>query len=302
MRLSSLTMRLMGEQSMSSRQLEQMTAQQQLSSGRRILTPSDDPVAAARALNVQNSKVREDQFSENSKGAADTLRILESQLTSVSNSLSNLQDLAVQAGNGALSDANLKQLATAVEGRFREILGLANSQGADGQYLFSGYQGQTQPFLETASTTAVGTVSYQGDQGIRQAQISESRVLQTSETGDQVFGNMFSTLKTLHDALINGKTSPTYQADLQTALTGLKTAQDQVTVKISAVGTRQNEIDAAIQTHGDLSLQYETEHSNLVDVDYAASISKYMQAQQLLEVSRTTFKQTQGLSLFNYLS
>ncbi|MCB6184772.1 flagellar hook-associated protein FlgL [Leeia sp. TBRC 13508] len=302
MRLSSLTIRSMAQAGMTEKMNEQVKAQLQLSTGKRVVTASDDPVAAARALNVINSQSRVDQFTKNGQTAADTMSLLETQLTNASDILTNLQDIAVQAGNGTLSDANKQQLAASVESQFREYLSLANTQGADGLYMFSGYQGGTQPFTETASTGAIGTISYNGDQGVRQIQLTESRYIQTSEAGDSVFGDSFGSIKQLYDALMAGSSSSTYTADVTSALAGIKSAQQQIGVKVSAVGTRQNEIDMSTQVNEDLSLQYETERSHLIDVDYAESVTNYMQAQQLLEVTRTTYKQTQGLSLFDYLS
>ncbi|NLR75803.1 flagellar hook-associated protein FlgL [Leeia aquatica] len=301
MRMSSLTMRELSVSNIQQRQLDLMQAQQQLGTGRRVLVPSDDPVAAARSLDVSQALGRTQQFNENGGRANSILALMETQLNGVMHGIQNLRELAVKAGNGGLSDANRKALAAEVEARFREMLNIANTRDADGLYMFSGYQGNVQPFNETASTTPVGTVAYAGDDGVRRIQISETREVQVSEAGNTVFGNLFATIKTLHDALYNGVNSPGYQTNLDTALNNLKTTQDNLGIVFGGVGTRENEIDATVSTGQDLALQYQTEHSKLVDIDYAKTISDYLQSNQLLEVARTTYQKTQGLSLFNYL-
>ena len=316
MRISNLRLYEIGTNNVNSKLADQVKAQQQLSTGRRILTPSDDPVASARALTVENSSGRLEQFLINAKGAQDTLTNLENQVTGVSNLLPRLTELAVEAGNGSLSDPALKNISEEVSGLFNQLLGFANAKDADGQYVFSGFQGQTQAFTTTADPlSALPTVQYAGDQGIREVRISEVRQIQTSETGENVFGSwpgaltapqaadqsLFAAVKTLYDATQAGSTSATYQADVASALDGLKAAQDRVGLEYGKLGSRQNEISDVINVNGSIKLQFDTEDSDLTSVDYAEAVSTFSQSQQLLEVARKTYQQVQGLSLFNYL-
>ena len=163
--------------------------QQQVSSGRRILTPSDDPVAAARALEVTQSRTVVAQFAVNHNNATSALGLEESQLTSATDLLARVRELTVQAGNSSLSGSDRKALAFELRARFEELLGIANATDGSGQYLFSGYMGATQPFGGSIDKILAGNtdVLYFGDDGQRRLQISPSRFLEVSDSGNDIF-------------------------------------------------------------------------------------------------------------------
>lgn len=158
--------------------------QQQITTGRRILTPSDDPVAAAQALNVQHSQDINTQFATNIKYATSALSYEEGQLGSIVDIFGRLKELATQATGLASSPSQRSAIAVELRARFDGLVALANAKDETGQYLFAGYKGDTQPF---AGSVALGDVVYSGDDGQRQMQISSSRVIETSDSGSSVF-------------------------------------------------------------------------------------------------------------------
>lgn len=160
-----------------------MQVWQQISSGRRILTPADDPVAAARVLEVSQSQSINTQYGTNGGTAGDSLALEESTLGSITSLLQNVRDITVNAGDPTLNASDRASLANALRGNYQDLLGLANSTDASGQYLFSGYQGGIRPFSESAA----GTVVYAGDQGQRLIQVSPSRQIAVSDAGAEVF-------------------------------------------------------------------------------------------------------------------
>ncbi len=165
-----------------------MQVQQQIASGRRILTPADDPVAAARVLEVSQSQSLNQQYATNSAAASDSLALEESVLGSISGLLQDVRDVVVGAGNATLNQSDRAILASALRGRYQELLGLANGTDGSGQYLFSGYQGGIRPFSESAP----GKVVYSGDQGQRLIQVSPSRQIAVSDAGVDVFQRIAS--------------------------------------------------------------------------------------------------------------
>jgi flagellar hook-associated protein 3 FlgL len=98
--------------------------------------------------------------------------------------LQDVQTLAVSAGNGALSQADRNSIATEVEGRLNDLIGIANTADGAGGYLFSGFRSTTQPFTQTATGA-----QYHGDQGQRQLQVGSSRALGISDSGASIFEN-----------------------------------------------------------------------------------------------------------------
>lgn len=157
--------------------------QQQVASGRRILTPSDDPVAAARALEVTQSSDILTQYATNQQNATSALGLAETQLTSLNDMFARLKELTVQAGNAILSSTDRKSIALELRARFDEMIGIANAADGQGQHLFSGYMGDTKPFAGTVESG----VTYFGDDGQRKLQVSATRMLEISDSGKDVF-------------------------------------------------------------------------------------------------------------------
>ena len=157
--------------------------QQQISSGRRILTPSDDPVAAARALEINHAQAMNNQYGLSLGNAKDTLGMVDSQLSSAGDLLTRVRELAVQAGDAALSTSDRKSISTELRARYDELIALGNSTDGTGQYLFSGYQGGTRPFTGSVANG----VAYRGDEGQRALRVSSSREMPVSNSGNDVF-------------------------------------------------------------------------------------------------------------------
>lgn len=176
-----------GVTQMNSLQSSLNKTQMQLSTNRRMLTPSDDPIASARALEVTQSQSINTQLVTNRQNAKNVLSQEDLALTSSANLLLEINGLIVAAGNGTLADGDRKSLAIELEGRMDDLLGVANTADGAGGYLFAGFKTNTQPF----SPTAEGA-TYQGDQGQRQLLVGSARQLATSDTGNKVFENNLS--------------------------------------------------------------------------------------------------------------
>lgn len=182
MRISTSMMYDLGVATVQQQYTDLLKLQQQLATGRRILTPSDDPIASARALEVTQSQSVSEQFATNGQHAASALALQESILAQVGDVLHNVRTLAVYGGDAALSNADREAIAVEIQGNYEQLLGLANSTDGNGQYLFSGYKGGTQPFVQGG-----GGVLYNGDQGQRVVQISASRQTPVSSSGAEIF-------------------------------------------------------------------------------------------------------------------
>ncbi|MGK5024363.1 flagellar hook-associated protein FlgL [Janthinobacterium sp. RB2R34] len=158
--------------------------QMQLSTNRKNLTPADDPIASARALEVTQSQALNTQFVTNRSNATNFLSQEELALKSTTNLIADVQELVVKAGNPGLRDEERSTIAKELEGRMTDLLGIANTSDGAGGYLFGGYKSSTQPFSQTPTGAA-----YAGDQGQRELQVGSSRFLATSDSGAMVFEN-----------------------------------------------------------------------------------------------------------------
>lgn len=182
MRVSSGTIFDSNVAALTQQQARLLQTQQQVSSGRRILTAADDPVAAARALSISQADAMNTQYAANRTATRHTLSLAESTLQSVTSLLQDVQTVAVSAGNGSLNNSDRQTIATGLNGRLQELISLANSTDGAGNYLFSGFQSGTQPFVNVA-----GVMAYNGDDGQRLMQVSSSRQMASGDSGADVF-------------------------------------------------------------------------------------------------------------------
>jgi flagellar hook-associated protein 3 FlgL len=156
--------------------------QKQISTGRRILTPSDDPIASARALEIRESIARLEQFDRNATIATNRLSQEESALSSVNNVLQRVRELAVQANNGSQSNETRRLIAVEVRQLQDELVQLANQKDGNGAHLFAGNLEEVTPVTRSGAS-----YSYNGDQGQRFIQIGENRQVADSDSGAAVF-------------------------------------------------------------------------------------------------------------------
>lgn len=159
--------------------------EQQLSSGLRIMQPSDDPAASVKILNLSSNIDVVNQYDRNISVATSTLNHQESVLQTINESLQRVRELTVQANNPTNHDSARKSIAKEMELRLQEITQLANSRDVNGEYMFSGGQIDTPPFIESGSQ-----VLYQGDQGVREILVGEGARVKVRDAGDGVFMNI----------------------------------------------------------------------------------------------------------------
>ncbi|MBY6186068.1 flagellar hook-associated protein FlgL [Marinobacter hydrocarbonoclasticus] len=154
-----------------------------LSSGKKIHTAADDPVASIVLENLKQQGQQINQYKANINLANNRLSQQEGRLAEYETLTMNARDLLMQANDGALSDENKKALALDLKETREAILALANNQDESGNFLFGGYQTGAKPFAVDAN----GAVVYQGDSGRREAVVADGVSVPVNDTGDRVF-------------------------------------------------------------------------------------------------------------------
>jgi len=158
--------------------------QEQIASGKRVLSPADDPVAAANILQINQDLARTEQYKKNIDIADNSLSLEETSLKTVVDLMQRMRELAVKSGNTAVyTAADYQSLAAEVDTRIDELLNLQNARNSSGQYIFAGYQGDTQPFVNNGG----GNYSYMGDEGQLRLQASASVSVAVSDSGKKLF-------------------------------------------------------------------------------------------------------------------
>lgn len=304
MRISTNTIYQSGISKISALQSDQTKLQQQISTGRRIASPSDDPVAAARALSLSHAQEVNAKFADTRKTAQTKLGTIESNLTGVTNLLVAAQSSLVAAGNGAYSNQERVSMATEFNDSLQALIGMANSKDAYGNYLYAGYQTATQPFVASATGA-----NYQGDNGQQLLQVDAERQMAVNVSGDNLFqsgGNdIFATLSSLVSLLNTPVTDAASQAaltsGLATAMSSLSSTVDNVLNIRASVGNKLNELDALDIAGSDRDLQYSKSLSDLQDTDYASALSDLAKQQTIMEAAQKSFVSMTSLSLFKLI-
>jgi flagellar hook-associated protein 3 FlgL len=157
--------------------------QQQVSSGRRVLTPADDPIASTKILQLQQDLAQRDQYERNMTAAENRLNLEEATLSSVTESLTRLQELTVNAGSGSLTMTDRQAISAEIQQLENQLGSLFNTKDPNGEYIFAGFKGGTAPFQQQDN----GRYEYQGDEGQRYLAIGDTTRIATGDNGKKLF-------------------------------------------------------------------------------------------------------------------
>ncbi|MDZ7783994.1 MAG: flagellar hook-associated protein FlgL [Halioglobus sp.] len=182
MRMSSVQIFQQGISAILMQQAEAARTEQQLATGRRILSPSDDPAAATQIMDITEDLERVDQFQRNANAAEGQLALEETVLADAGTLIQRVRELVVQANNATQTPETRRNIAIEIEARIDELVGLANTRDAGGEYIFGGFQSQSQPFFRQGSD-----VAYAGDDGQRFVQVGNSVQVAVRDSGADVF-------------------------------------------------------------------------------------------------------------------
>lgn len=182
MRVSTAQMFQQGINAILDQQAKMAHTEQQLATGRRILTPADDPVAAAQILDISEDLELLDQYQRNANLAQGQLGLEEQALTDVGNLLQRVRELTVQANNASQSAADRRAIGTEIAGRLDELLALANTRDSNGEYIFAGFQAQSPAFSRVGNA-----IVFDGDSGQRSLQLGAGSQVAVRDSGRDVF-------------------------------------------------------------------------------------------------------------------
>lgn len=247
--------------------------QNQLSTGRRILTPADDPVGASEALPGDAVQERQRAFHREPGTKAQTkLNFLDTTLDSLNNELQAIYENTVAAGNASYSPEQRGMIAEELKRRLENLVGLANTRDGTGQYIFAGYKTTTEPFTpqNTAATQpySLGSslMTYNGDSGNPTLSVTASKDMAVADNGMSVFmqvkdaqGNvvgrsMFDSVQNLIDILDPSSGVPYNATDYAQALGDMKSAIDHVAMSRASVGARMRALEGMTSAGKDISV------------------------------------------------
>ncbi|MFO1435234.1 MAG: flagellar hook-associated protein FlgL [Gammaproteobacteria bacterium] len=184
MRIATTQMFQQGVTNILNKQTEVANLQAQISTGKRLLTPSDDPAASAQVLSLDNADRVTEQYQRNADMVTSRLQLEEGAISTGEDIMQRIREIATQGASGQYGDKERSYMATEVRQLLDEMMGVANTRDGNGDYLFAGFKAKTQAFAVDPIT---GDVAYYGDQGSRVVNISPTTTVPDGDPGSDVF-------------------------------------------------------------------------------------------------------------------
>ena len=276
---------------------------QQVSSGRKLTSPSDDPSASGRVLDITQAQAINQQYTNTRLYAKNSLSSVDGTLSNLTASLQSIHENVLAASNYALSSNDRLAYANVLQGERDNLLSLVNSTDSSGRYLLSGTKTNAPAFAKDSSGNLI--YQYQGDIQQSLVQVDSGRTMATSVTADSLFGSSGEFFNKL-DAAIQQLNDPQSSADtVATSMKGLNeafstTLQNMINAQ-SSVGIRLQQLDEMDKSGESRDLQYSDALSSLQDLDYNKALSDLTRQQTILQAAQKTFAQLGNLSVFNYI-
>ncbi|MBI3131727.1 MAG: flagellar hook-associated protein FlgL [Acidobacteria bacterium] len=274
--------------------------QRELSSGKRINDPSDDPTGAALVVDFQTSIGANESFMKQIDGALSFLQGAESALGSITNDLTRLLEIGQQAISGTNAGTPRANLAQEVDSIRSNFVSIANTQ-EQGKYLFSGTATLTQPF----SGPAAGPITYAGNLGIHTVDVSANTTVNTNIPGSTVFfgaggqgsaTDLFQQVTDLRDGLRTNNA-----ALIQTAYNNLKAILPSLTTAQTDLGGREAGIISLKEDISNFNLTLQGIQNTVDSTDYPDAITRFSGDQTAQQVTLSSLAKVGKTNLFDFL-
>ena len=281
--------------------------QAQLSTGKQITKPSDLPDKAALVTRLESEIARQNTYQGNIKTVEIRLMGEETALKNTSDVMFRMKELAIQAANDTLSGADRKTVALELNELRNQVLSLANSQDANGNYYFSGSRVSHMPF----GPDAKGVIVYQGDQTRMVVNVGDNRRMSLNLPGSDAFTKVvrddgkggstgvgfFQSLNDLIDAVKGSN-----RVAIQRGISEIDTLQQGLSNATAKVGTDLNVVDAQNNVLDEITLRLKSTMSDIQDLDYTEAITRMNKDSLALEAAQSSFAKISKLSLFNFIN
>ncbi len=277
-------------------------AQDQLATGKLVVSPSDDPEKISVMQRLKSALNRQDSYANTLQAAGVRLNAQENAVRNSSTILVRIKELALQASSDTMNSEDRTNIASEIEGLQKDLLSLANTTDVNGNFVFGGSRVSSAPFSVVA-----GIASYQGDQADVQAEAGDQRKVQISRPGSAVFAGtiradsgervgFFQVLEDLKTAI-----SDSTYADMQRGLEELDKLQSGFSQAVVQIGTELNVVENQTKIIDDTRIQLQTTLSQVQDTDYTEAITRLQKEMLGLQAAQSSFAKTSDLNLLNYI-
>lgn len=275
------------------------TLQLQVSTGKRIQAPSDDPLAANVVQRNASQQRAITQYRAGITTAQRRVNLEDGALQQLTDLISRAREIGIQQGDATASFISRQQAVGEVNGLIAQAVTLANTKDGD-EYLFGGVQSTTAPYVVDTTNPNHSFTTPTGAAGTRSIEIGSNDRIVAQHDGATVFGTsaggLLKTLVDLAAALQSGNA-----ANVQAQLQPLDTAQQNLQVQVAETGARGVRLDMADSNLGAFASLLTTSTSDLQDADLATAITQLTQKQTAYQAAMAATSRVLSLSLTNYL-
>jgi flagellar hook-associated protein 3 FlgL len=274
---------------------DQETALLQLSSGRRVSQPSDDPAAAAVLIQNRDQSTFNARYLSSLDSLQGQFQTADSTINSVVLALQRAVTLGVEGANGTLSDQDRAAITGELQGIQDQLLSLSNTS-FQGRYLFSGTVTATPPFVK--DNTVASGVRYDGNNAINTVQIGDGYRIAANQPGSQLFiapgHDMFQSMTDLIQAMQSN-------TGFSAAITSVRDSLDHLSGQRVFYGNAMNQGQSQSNYLGTAKLQLSRQENSLAGADIEAAASRLVNAQNSTNATLAALGRISQLSLFDYL-
>jgi flagellar hook-associated protein 3 FlgL len=305
MRITNAQITAMMHSSMNANSAELGKLMQQMSSGQRILQPSDDPIASVRMLRIQREEASLAQFRSNITMVSGNLSTQETNLSSMSDLSLSVRDLLLWASNtGANAGEDVAAMAGELASLEQTLVSYINVRDEEGRYLFSGTLSDRPAVVFDATTQ---TYVANGNDKHRQAAVANGVLIDENSTALEIFGPGMDLLNQLHATVTALQdpaldiTDPTVVQQIRDTIDQLDLTHGQMLGAITELGGRQNTLTLLNGSNEEVSLVNQKLDGELSQLDYAGASIDLNNYQLALQASQKTYLKINQLSLFQLL-
>jgi flagellar hook-associated protein 3 FlgL len=274
---------------------DQQDALLQMSSGRRVRQPSDDPAAAAVLVNNHDQTTFTARYLQSLASLQGQFQTADSAMSSIVLSLQRAITLGVQGANGTLSDENRTAVADELQGIQDQLVALANTT-FQGRYLFSGTVIATPPFAKDVAQPS--GIRYDGDDAVNSVQVGDGYTIATNQPGSSLFvtpgHDMFQSVAGLIQAM---KSNSGFDA----AVASVRDSFDYVSGQRVFYGNAMNQAQSQSTYLNTAKLQLAQQENSLAGADMEAAASRLVNSQNAVNATLAAMGRLSQLNLFDYL-
>lgn len=264
----------------------------QISSGKRIDKPSDDPGGMRAVIDIKSMKAALEQYTTNIQRGKNNLQLTESSLSEVSTLSSRAYTLVLQGANTSVSQEQRNAMASEIDSIQKRLLQIANTRNANGSYIFSGQQTD-----RPALTLGASGISYNGDNGPLLLEVSPDETIPSNLPGDPLFTDLYNKLDNIRLSLEGGNVSALsdiHVAEIQTEIRNVNVAR-------GVIGGRLRQLDQVASTHARRIDDLTADASEIEDVDITQAITELKSAESAYQAALQVTSQGSRLSLLDFM-